>query len=149
AVLCAALAACFRSQGVLIPIAAVLLGARLARPDTSARLSVIAMSVVAALALLGAGSRFAASDTDQASVVFVPKTLFCNHLNIVLASDAARREIESLAGDRADAAMTRLAADIASEPDCWPVLGFFGDACLHDTTLDREITGHTGDAVEI
>ena len=44
-VLCAALAACFRSQGVLVPIAAVLVGARLARPDTSARLAVIAVSV--------------------------------------------------------------------------------------------------------
>jgi len=133
---------------MLVPIATVLMGVSLARPDTSMRLAVIAASVVAALALLGAGSRFAASDTDQASVVFVPKTLFCNHLNIVLASDAARREIASEAGDRADAAMTRLAADFAAEPGRWPVLGFFGDACLHDTTLDREITGHTGDAVD-
>jgi hypothetical protein len=147
-IVCAALAACFKSQGMLVPIATVLMGVSLARPDTSMRLAVIAASVVAALALLGAGSRFAASDTDQASVVFVPKTLFCNHLNIVLASDAARREIASEAGDRADAAMTRLAADFAAEPGRWPVLGFFGDACLHDTTLDREITGHTGDAVD-
>src|SRR5258705_822752 len=113
-VLCAALAACFRSQGVLLPIAAVLLGARLARPDTSARLAVIAVSVAAALVLLAAGSRFAASDSDQASAVFVPKTLFCNHLNIVLASDAARREIVSAAGDRAHATMARLSADFAA-----------------------------------
>ena len=138
-VLCAALAVCFRSQGVLVPIAAVLVGARLARPDTSARFAVIAVSVAAALALLAAGSRFGASDSDQASVVFVPKTLFCNHLNIVLASDAARREIVSAAGDRADATMARLAADIAAEPGRWPVLGFFGDACLFDTALDRDV----------
>jgi hypothetical protein len=26
--------------------------------------------------------------------------------------------------------MARLAADIAAEPGRWPVLGFFGDACL-------------------
>src|SRR3984885_2172866 len=106
-VLCAALAACFRSQGLLVPIVAVVVGARLARPDTSARLAVFAVSVAAALALLAAGSRFGASDSDQASVVFVPKTLFCNHLNIVLASDAARHEIVSAAGDRADATMAR------------------------------------------
>jgi len=74
-VLCAAIAACFRSQGILVPIAAVLVGARLARPDTSARLAVIAVSVAAALALIAAGSRFGASDSDEASVVFVPKTL--------------------------------------------------------------------------
>jgi hypothetical protein len=147
-ILCATFAACFRSQGVLVPIAAVLVGVSLARPDTSMRVAVIAASVVAALALLGSGSRFAASDSDQASVVFVPKTLFCNHLNIVLASDAARREIASVAGDRADAAMTRLAADFAAEPDRWPVLGFFGDACLHDDTLDRDVTGPTGDAID-
>ena len=147
-VLCAALAACFRSQGILVPIAAVVVGARLARPDTSARLAVIAVSVAAALALLAAGSRFAASDSDQASVVFVPKTLFCNHLNIVLASDAARREIVSAAGDRADATMARLAADFAAEPGRWPVLGFFGDACLFDTALDRDVADDgTGNAL--
>jgi hypothetical protein len=146
-ILSAALAACFRSQGVLVPIAAALLGARLARPDTSARLAVIAVSVAAALALLAAGSRFGASYSDEASVVFVPKTLFCNHLNIVLASDAARREIVSAAGDSADATMARLAADFAAEPGRWPVLGFFGDACLFDTALDRDVAGGAGNAV--
>jgi hypothetical protein len=146
-VLCAALAACFRSQGILVPIAAIVVGARLARPDTSARRAVIAVSVAAALALLATGSRFGASDSDQASVVFVPKTLFCNHLNIVLASDAARREIVSAAGDRADATMARLAADFAAEPGRWPVLGFFGDACLFDTALDRDVADGTRNAV--
>ncbi len=146
-VLCAALAACFRSQGILVPIAAVVVGARLARPDTPARVAVMAVSIAAALALLVAGSRFGASDSDEASVVFVPKTLFCNHLNIVLASDAARREIVSAAGDRADATMARLATDFAAEPGRWRVLGFFGDACLFDTALDRDVTDGTGNAV--
>ena len=41
-ILCAALAACFRSQGFLVPIAAIVVGACLARPDTSARRAVIA-----------------------------------------------------------------------------------------------------------
>jgi hypothetical protein len=146
-VLCAALAACFRSQGLLIPMVAVLVGALIVRRDTFARLVVVAMSVAVAIALLAAGSRFAASNSDQASAVFVPKTLFCNHLNIVLASDAARREIVSAAGDRADATMVRLAADVAAEPGRWPVLGFFGDACLFDTALDRNLAGDTGNAV--
>jgi hypothetical protein len=145
-VLCAALAACFRSQGILVPVAAVLLGAWLARPTTSARLAMMAMSVAAALALLAAGSRFGASSSDQASAVFVPKTLFCNHLNIVLASDAARQQIMSAAGDRADATMARLAADFAAEPGRWPVLGFFGDSCLFDTALDRDLAGDCGNA---
>jgi hypothetical protein len=142
-VLCAALAACFKSQAFLVPIAVVLIGLGLARPDTAARRAVIAVSVAAALALIAAGSRVGASNSDQASVVFVPKTLFCNHLNIVLASDAARREITSAAGDRADAAMTRLATDVAAEPERWPVLGFFGDACLFDTALDHDVAGDT------
>ena len=146
-ILCAALAACVRSQGVLVAIAAVLLGAHLARPYTSVRLTVIAASVAAALALLAAGSRFGASYSDQASTVFVPKTLFCNHLNIVLASDAARHEIVSAAGDHADATLARLAADFAAEPGRWPVLGFFGDACLFDTALDRDVADDTGNAV--
>ena len=138
-ILCAALAACFRSQGVLVPIAIVLVGARLAWPDTAARVAVIAASVTAALALLVAGSRIGASNSDRASALFVPKTLFCNHLNIVLASDAARREIASVAGDHADATMERLATDFAAQPGRWPVLGFFGDACLFDTALDRAV----------
>jgi hypothetical protein len=146
-ILCAALAACLRSQGLLLPIAAVLLGVRLARPDTSGRLAVIAVSVAAALALLAAGSRFGASSSDQNSTVFVSKTLFCNHLNIVLASDAARREIASAAVDRADATMARLVADFRAEPGRWPVLGFFGDACLFDTALDRDVGDDTGDVV--
>jgi hypothetical protein len=145
-ILCAALAACFRSQGVVVPIAAILVGASLARPDNFARLAVIAASVVAALALLTAGSRFGASTADKASVVFVPKTLFCNHLNIVLASDAARGEIASAAGDRTEVTLARLAADLAAGPDRWPVLGFFGDACLFDTALDRDLAGKSGDA---
>jgi hypothetical protein len=146
-ILCAAIAACFRSQGVLVPIAAILVGARLARPYTSARLAVMALSVAAALALLAAGSRFGASNSDRASVVFVPKTLFCNHLNIVLASDAARREIASAAADRTEATMARLAADFTAEPARWPVLGFFGDACLFDAALDRDLADDTGNDV--
>ena len=145
-ILCAALAACFRSQGILVPIAAIVVGACLARPDTSAPRAVMAVSVAAALALLAAGSRFGASGSDQASVVFVPKTLFCNHLNIELASDAARRELASAAGDRADAMMARLAADFAAEPGYWRMLGFFGDACLFDTALDRDLADGSGNA---
>jgi hypothetical protein len=125
----------------------VLVGVCLVRPDTPARLAAIAVPIAAALALLAAGSRFGASDSDQASILFVPKTLFCNHLNIVLASDAARREIASVTGDRAAATMARLATDFAAEPGRWPVLGFFGDACLFDTALDRDFAGDTGNAV--
>jgi hypothetical protein len=146
AILCAALAACVRSQGILVPIAVVLMGIWLARPNTSARVAVIAVSVAAALALLAAGSRYAASNSDQASTVFLPKTLFCNHLNLVLASDAARREIASVAGDRAEATMARLTTDFAAEPGRWPVLGFFGDTCLFDEALDREFAGAGGNA---
>src|SRR6202042_2974170 len=109
-------------------------------------LAVMGVSIAAALALLAAGSRLSASESDQASVVFVPKTLFCNHLNIVLASDAARREIASAAGGRTDATMARLAADFAADPGHWRVLGFFGDACLFDTALDRNVTDGTGNA---
>jgi hypothetical protein len=40
--------------------------------------------------------------------------------------------------------MARLAADFAAEPASWPVLGFFGDACLFDTALDRDLGDGTG-----
>ena len=100
-----------------------------------------------ALVPIAAGSRLGASNSDQASAVFVSKTLFCNHLNIVLESDAARREIVSAAGDRAEATMARLASDFAAEPGHWPVLGFFGDACLFDTELDRDVADDTGNPI--
>jgi len=145
--LCAALAACFRSQGVLVPIVAILLGVRICRPDTFARVAALAVPGVVALVLLAACSRLGAFNSDQASVLFVPKTLFCNHLNIVLASDAARAEITSRAGQRTDATMARLAAEAAAEPGRWPVLGFFGDTCLFDTALDRDLAGDNGNAV--
>lgn len=139
AVILSALAACSRSQGLLVPIAAVLAGAWIARPDTAARIAVIGLSCAAALGLLASGSRFAASASDESSEVFVAKTLFCNHLDIVLGSDAARREIAATAGPRADATLTRLAADLATDPGRWPVLGLFGDACLFDTALDDDV----------
>ena len=34
-----------------------------------------------------------------------------------------------------------------SEPGRWPVLGFFGDACLFDTALDRDVAEDTRNAV--
>src|SRR6201998_1621949 len=43
--------------------------------------------------------------------------------------------------------MAHLAADFAAEPGRWPVLGFFGDACLFDAALDRDVADDTGDAV--
>ena len=43
--------------------------------------------------------------------------------------------------------MARLAADFAAEPGRWPVLGFFGDACLFDTALDRDVGGDAVNAV--
>jgi hypothetical protein len=42
--------------------------------------------------------------------------------------------------------MARLAADFAAESGRWPVLGFFGDACLFDTALDRDLGDGSGNA---
>jgi hypothetical protein len=63
--------------------------------------------------------------------------LFCNHLNIVLASGPAKREIASATGDSADAMLARLAADLGSQRFAWPTLGFYGDDCLFDQVLDQ------------
>lgn len=139
AVVAAAVALCLRSQALLIPVVAVIAGVALARPDTLARRAILAVSVAAALLLAAFGSRLAAQDADEASAVFVSKTLVCNHLNLVLGSDAARREIAASAGANADDVMARLQTDLATDPMRWPVLGLFGDACLYDTALDREI----------
>jgi len=146
AVLCASTRGVPQIAGNLVPIAAVLLGACLLRPYTSARLIVIAVSVAAALALLAAGSRFGASDSDQASTVFLPKTLFCNHLNIVLASDAARREI----GRRPATTPTpRWRGSPPTSPRsrvAGPCSGSSATRASFDTALDRDVADDTGNA---
>src|SRR6202011_1422035 len=76
----------------------------------------------------------------------LPNPPSAHRLPTVRAGDPARREIASAAGAHADATMARLAADFAAEPDRWPVLGFFGDACLFDTALDRDVADDTGNA---
>ena len=139
AVIAAALAACCKSQGLLVPVAALLAGVFVARPHGPVRIALIVLPCAVAVALLATGSRFAAAASDDASAVFVAKTLFCNHLDIELGSEPARREITALAGQGADALMRRLAADLTAAPDRWPVLGFFGDACLFDAALDQAI----------
>jgi hypothetical protein len=141
AILIAFIAACFKIQGVLVAIAMVPLGVWIARPYTPARAAVIVLSCATALTAFATVSRVAASSSDAYSVVFGRKTLFCNHLNIVLASEAARREIAVLAGDHSDAMASRLTADLNSRRQIWPTLGFYGDECTFDPVLDEYLTG--------
>lgn len=140
AIIAAALAVCFKSQGILVLIAVVCLGAWIAWPYTFGRLAVLLVSCAGALALLATGSRVGASSADKFSVEYVEKMLFCNHLDIVLASEPAKREIASATGDSADAMLARLAADLGSKRLDWPTLGFYGDECLFDEVLDQYLT---------
>jgi hypothetical protein len=137
AVFCAALATCCKSQGFFVLVAVMGLGFWIAWPYTPRRLAPIMFSCVAALALVLTLSRFGVSPSDRGSVVFVAKTFFCNHLDIVFASKAGRRALAAAAGDSADAFSTRLATDFASKRNSWPILGFFGDECFYDTGLDQ------------
>lgn len=98
------------------------------------------MSCAVALAILATGSRVGVSPADKFSAEFADKTLFCNHLNIVLASEPARREIETATGDQGGAMLARLALDLESKPQTWPTLGLYGDQCLFDQVLDQYFT---------
>jgi hypothetical protein len=137
AILCALAAACCKIQGVLLAIVMVPLAAWVARPYTAARAAVLVISSVIAVTAFAAVSRPAASSSDAYSVIFGRKTLFCNHLNIVLASDAARREIAVLAPAHTDAVLARLTTDFNSTQQSWPTLGFYGDTCMFDPVLDQ------------
>jgi hypothetical protein len=137
AIALAAVAVCFRSHGLLVLMATVSLGAMIARPYTPGRLGIVVLSCALAAALVTTGSRLGVSSPDKRSVIFVGKTLFCNHLNIILASEAARREIAAAAGGRADAMLARLTSDFASTRQTWPTLGFYGDECMFDDALDE------------
>jgi hypothetical protein len=136
-VLLMAIAACLKSQGFPVLIAVIPLAVWIAWPWTPSRLALLVLSCVCALALLATGSRIGASSSDRYSVVFGPKTLFCNHLNIVLASEAARREIATAAGNSAEDMLARLAVDLGSKRQNWPTLGFYGGECQFDTDLDK------------
>ena len=140
AVFFAALATCCKSQGLCALVVAIALGFWIARPYTARRLAPVIFSCVAALALVMTLSRVGVSPSDRGSTVFVAKTFFCNHLNIVFASEAARREMAAVAGPNADAFSARLAADFASKRNSWPTLGFFGDECFYDAGLDQYLT---------
>jgi hypothetical protein len=140
AILFAALATCCKSQGLFALVAVIALGFWIARQSTPRRLAPVVFACVAALALLMTLSRVGVSPSDRASAVFVAKTFFCNHLNIVFASQAARREIAAVAGGDADEFTARLAADFASKRNSWPMLGFFGDECFFDAGLDQYLT---------
>jgi hypothetical protein len=140
AVLFAALATCCKSQGLFALVAVIALGFWIAWPYTPRRLAPVIFACLAALALLMTLSRAGVSSSDRASAVFVAKTFFCNHLNIVFASKAARREIAAVAGRDADEFSARLAADFASKRGSWPMLGFFGDECFYDADLDQYLT---------
>jgi hypothetical protein len=140
AIIMAAVAACFKSQGILVPIVVISLGAWITWPLTSRRLAVMLLSCAIALAVLATSSRFGVSPADEWSAQFVEKTVFCNHLNIVLESEAAKREIATAAGDRADAMLSRLAADLVLRKEgwpTWPTLGFYGDFCTYGLALDQ------------
>jgi hypothetical protein len=148
AIVFAALAACYKSQGLLVSITVIALGIWIAGRDPPRRLMVVLISCLAALSILATGSRIGASRSDVSSVVFVGKTLFCNHLDLVLASDAARREIVVASGDHANAMVAHLTADFASSRERWPTLGFFGDECLFDAALDQALTANGKPAIE-
>jgi hypothetical protein len=137
AIVLAAVTACFKSQGLLVVIAVISLGALIARPYTPGRLGIVVLSCAIAGVLLTTGSRVGVSSSDEQSALFVEKTLFCNHTNIILASEAARREIAVAAGTRTDAMLARLTADFASTRQTWPTLGFYGDECVFDHALDQ------------
>jgi hypothetical protein len=153
AILVAVVAACFKIQGILVAIAVVPLGVWIAWPYTPARAAVIVLSVAAALTLFATASRVGASSSDRQSVLFGAKTLFCMHANIVLASEAARGEIATLTGERADAMLSHLATDLNWRREGWPTLptlGFFGDYCLFDPILDQYLAKNdTSPAAEI
>jgi hypothetical protein len=140
AICLAALATCCKSQGFFVLVAVIAVGVWIARRDGRRRLAPVMLSCAAALALVVTLSRAGVSPADRTSVVFVAKTFFCNHLNIVLASEAARREMTAVAGDRAEGFIARLATDFASKRNSWPTLGFFGDECFYDTSLDQYLT---------
>jgi len=92
------------------------------------------------VAALSPPAHVAASDSDQASVVFVPKTLFCNH-ELVLASDAARREIASVPSDAPTPRWRGLAAGLRRDTPGSLARAAASRACLFDTAMDRDLAG--------
>jgi glycosyltransferase involved in cell wall biosynthesis len=74
----------------------------------------------------------AAKYDARSSSLFAPKTLFCNHADIIVRASAD--DPGFWAGQPAEFAqdtMTKLQATVALGPRGWPLLGFDGDVCMY------------------
>jgi hypothetical protein len=149
AILSAAAAACVKSQAMLLAIVVMPIGIWIIKRDNFRQGPLVLLACALAIVLLASASRIAAHNTDASSILFVPKTLVCNHADIVLASDTAKRDLAGAAGDRSQAVLEQLAADLRQSPGTWPILGFFGDRCLYDADLDRQLMAGGMTAVQL
>ncbi len=146
ATLLSAGAACIKSSGLacfgLIALVTLCLSYRKSR----SALRWATLSIVVGATLVGGGFALRASSADSYSRAFAQKTIFCNHLNIFLASDVAKRRLSELLGEESRQFVALAEADYRSQAQAWPTLGFYGDACMFDRELDRAIdSGTSGD----
>ena len=137
---CAAAAACCKSQGFAVLVVAGVVALLANRSSGILRQVALILACVLAVGIVATASRIGASSSDDASRLFVPKTLFCNHADIILASEPARALIEKAAGANGGRMLARLASDMQLRPEAWPILGFFGDQCLFDPVLDQYLS---------
>jgi hypothetical protein len=94
-------------------------------------LSMIAVTV-AALAL---PERHLIEKHDPTATLFGPKTLFCNHADIIVRAARSRPGLwADFPSDFVLPVLRNLEA-VAAEPHGWPLLGFNGDRCMYGNTF--------------
>lgn len=91
----------------------------------------VSMAIVVIITLLLPEQRLIEKYDPWWGVLFGPKTLFCNHADIIVRAAQNRPELWAhFPTDFTRQALDNLKAVLA-EPEGWPLLGFNGDRCMY------------------
>lgn len=136
AIVFAMLAAVTKVQGssVMLLVAAV----GVASVFGTGRWRVLAACSAAMLSLSIVVGAYVVRDTalDRTSRLFGAKTLFCTHLDIVIASSSAERVTNDYFGTSADEILEMMRKMQHTAATVFPTLGFNADECQHNPSLD-------------
>ena len=136
AILFGAVAATLKHQG-LGPFVVILTGVLLLDLGVRRRRMVFASTVACAtFALTAIMMQLPDKAGDRSTRLFGAKTLFCFHLNVIVASEVAEAMIEAQLGSNAQEFRRHLRSSIDSKSGSFPTLGYYADACQFDSAMD-------------
>jgi hypothetical protein len=107
------------------------------RPGLRKGAVLVTLLTCVAAAQLAGSLQAKSRSADADSSLFGPKTLFCIHLDLALASDTTAPLAQQAFGAKSATFLQSLRKDYASTTAQFKTLGFYADACQYDTEIDR------------